>query len=57
MVIDRTNTIIRPPTINDIEIEKKNYLVANINRNGNSSMEIKRRIALAKTAMKKLHKI
>lgn len=58
MVIDRTNRINTAPTINDIEmVEEINYLGANINRDGNSSIEIKRRIALAKTAMTKLQKI
>lgn len=58
MVIDHTNRISGTRTLNDIAmVEEINYLGAIINRDGNSSIEIQRRIVLAKTTMTKLHKV
>jgi len=46
------------PNIKDVEnVEEITYLSAHISRNDGSSQEIRRRIALAKTAMTKLNKI
>lgn len=58
MVIDRTNKVDGTPGVHNVEtVEEIVSLGAHLNRDGNSSTEIKRRIALAKSAMTKLNKI
>lgn len=49
MLIDRTHSMEEMPNIKDVEnVEEITYLGAHISRNGGSSQEIRRRIALVK---------
>lgn len=58
MVIDRTNKLAAAPNIHDVEnVSEIVYLGSHINNEGNSSTDIKRRTALAKSSMTKLTKI
>lgn len=57
MVIDRTNKVDGTSGVHNVETVKEIFYVGvHLNGDGNSATEIKRRIALSKSAITKLNK-